>query len=653
MPSQLKTLAFALILAGQGAFAQDAGPGGDPAGEQFFIQVEARTSLAGAQSSVRQFGQGLNNVNGFSLGGGWYGVALGPYASRAEAEAFLGEFLGSGAVPPDSYVESSRVYGRQFWPVGAAVDQTATQAPQVQDVTTADPASDVAALREQLSEDGLSPQAEADTQADAPSGTAAQPGAPETPAAPEAAQAPEAIPETTPETTSEPAADTGPAVIDDETPREARASEGLLTREERDMLQVALRWAGFYEGRIDGAFGPGTRRSMAAWQEASNLEPTGILTTMQRAELLRQYNAVLDGMGMAERVDGRAGIAMQMPMGVVAFDRYEAPFAIYQPTTDLDVQVLLISQPGDARTLNGLYEIMQTLEIVPVEGERRRDSRGFLLTGANDRIVSHTEVGLQDGEIKGFTLIWPAGDEERRSRVLALMQDSYQRMPGVLDPAAVSDAGQAVDLVSGLKVRTPKGNGSGFFVDARGTVLAASATTDQCERVTINGTYDARVVASDAGLGVSLLQPVDPLAPRRVAPFTTDTQRLQSEVAVAGYSFGGVLTAPTLTFGTLEDTQGLNGEQGVKRLAVDAKPGDVGGPVFDAGGNVMGMLLPRDAASGRQLPDQVSFAAKGELILNFLRANGVHASATMDGAPLAPEDLTALAVDTTVLVSCW
>ena len=82
-------------------------------------------------------------------------------------------------------------------------------------------------------------------------------------------------------------------------------------------------------------------------------------------------------------------------------------------------------------------------------------------------------------------------------------------------------------------------------------------------------------------------------------------------------------------------------------------PGDAGGPVFDAGGSVMGMLLPRETEGGRQLPDQVNFAAKGEMILDFLRANGVTAGSQVSGGIMEPEDLTALATDMTVLVSCW
>ncbi len=592
----MKTLFFALVAAlgllVTTARAQD---------DTVFIQIEARTSLASAQQSVRNFTGVVDDINGFSLGGGWYGVALGPYG-RAEAERLLNELRRAGRIPADSYIAFPSSYGQQFWPVGAQV----------------------------ISPGGLTAPVQA------PTVTAEQ--APEAPV--------DAAPE---ETVAEPVQVEEP----DETPRQARASERQLTRDERKELQVALKWAGFYTAAIDGAFGRGTRNSMAAWQGENGFETTGVLTTRQRAVLMQQYNSVLDGMGMAAYADPRVGIAMQLPLGVVSFDRYEAPFALLTPKGDLQARVLLISQQGDRGTMSGLYEIMQTLEIVPLEGERERRRDGFLLTGANNRIVSHTEVTLRDGEIKGFSLIWPAGDEERRTRVLGLMQKSFERIEGVLDPAAITDDGQSVDLVSGLKIRTPKVTASGFFVDNAGTVLTSAAGIQGCSRVTLDGTFEASVTSVDDALGLALLAPKDPIAPRRVVQFQADTPRLQSEVAVAGYSFGGVLRAPSLTYGSLQDLKGLGGEEGLKRLALSALPGDVGGPVFDAGGTVLGMLLPREKAGSRRLPDDVSFAANNDAILGFLRSAGVQVIARGAAGVIDPEDLTALATDTTVLVSCW
>lgn len=587
-----------VLLAGM-ATAQD---------ESVFIQVEARTSLNGAQQGVNEYSAKVPDVNGFSLGGGWYGVAIGPY-SRTEAQRLMVDLQRRGLIPADAYIEGPDAYGRQFWPVGA----------QVLDDLSPRPSPDIA-----------------DPVAAAP---------------PVATTLPAPVPA---QTAPEPVADPIPEPEElEETPRQARASEAALTRDERKELQVALKWAGVYTSGIDGAFGRGTRRAMSDWQAQNGFDTTGVLTTRQRATLFSQYNAILEGMGMANFFDPRSGIALQLPLGAIEFDRYEAPFALFKAKGDPAIQVLLISQPGDRKTMNGLYEIMQTLEIVPLDGARKRDSNGFVLTGENARIVSHTEVGLRNNEIKGFTLIWPAGDEERRSRVLGLMQSSWERIDGVLDPGSVTDDGQAVDLVSGLKVRKPRANASGFFVDNAGTVLTSAATVAGCSRVTLDGVFEAEVVARDDALGVAALRPKQTLSPRSVAAFRTDTPRLQSEVAVAGYSFGGRLSAPTLTFGSLEDLQGLNGEANIARLELAALPGDAGGPVFDGGGLVVGMMQDRSDASARRLPEDVSFVAKSNEVMTFLRSAGVRMQTGGGISIMAAEDLTALAADTTVLVSCW
>jgi hypothetical protein len=123
-------------------------------------------------------------------------------------------------------------------------------------------------------------------------------------------------------------------------------------------------------------------------------------------------------------------------------------------------------------------------------------------------------------------------------------------------------------------------------------------------------------------------------------------------VAVSGFSYEGVLGAPTLTFGKLSDIKGLQGERELKRLALNALPGDAGGPVFDDGGAVMGMLLPNTDGT-RKLPDDVSFAMDSETIRAVLQEAGISVADPIPAGPVAPEDLTEQAQGMTVLVSCW
>ncbi len=443
-----------------------------------------------------------------------------------------------------------------------------------------------------------------------------------------------------------------PLVPGEETVADARASERNLTREDREMVQIALRWESVYNSVIDSDFGAGTRRAMAAWQQLKRYEPTGVLTTLQRQELVDGYTSVLRDLDMRRMNDATAGIEIALPAGLVEFDRYEPPFAHYQPKTDAGVKVILISQSGDRDTLAAMFDILQTLEIVPLNGARELGRNEFTLTGTNEKIVSHTYARLDGDDVKGFTLIWPADDEKRRRLALSEMEATFISIPGAVLPDTVGDATQNIDLLAGLEIRRPERSRSGFYVDQNGGVLTTSEAVRQCTRITLNDETEADVAAEDTVLGLAYLRPRQTLAPISVARLASVEPRLLSDIAIAGYSYGGVLTAPSLTYGTLADVKGLDGDARVQRLDVAAQPGDAGGPVFDGSGAVMGMLLDR-AGGTRQLPEGVNFAADAPVLAEFLSANGGTAFAADPGEPMAPEDLTLLAADMTVLVSCW
>ncbi|WP_282181436.1 serine protease [Aliiroseovarius marinus] len=563
-----------------------------------WIQVEAQPTLGQAEARARAYAGRLEGVSGFRIGGNWYAIVLGPYTERA-AELQLRNLKNAGLIPQDSFVALPDQFRQQYWPVGASTLTAAPiEAPSVE--ATPEPQAETVAL------------------------------APATPAEPV-------------------------VVVQEETKREAQASERALDRDARKALQVALQWEGYYTSAIDGAFGAGTRRSMAAWQTDKGYDPTGVLTTRQRAVLLDSYQSVLDALGMAPFEDQNAGISMAIPAGMVAFDRYEAPFVHFKTKGDSDVQLVMISQTGDQNTLYGLYDILQTLEIVPTEGPRERGKTGFTIEGTDDKISSFTQVKLADGTVKGFTLVWPKGDEKRRDLALRDMRASFASLgdQALADDAGLDDATQSLDLLSGLDIRTPERARSGFYVDGAGRILTTTEAVQSCARISINDEFDANVVATDDALGLALLEPATAQAPISFASFLTAEPRLKSDVAVAGFSYEGRLSAPSLTFGTLSELTGLNGEAELSRLTLAALPGDAGGPVLDAGGSVMGMLLPAGGTTGRTLPADTSFAMDAGTVAAFLAANGVTTSTTDSVTSVDPVELNTKAADMTVLVSCW
>lgn len=584
------------IVAGQPAAAQQA----STSQSVRWIQVEAQPSLREAEASARRYAARLEGVNGFRVGGNWYAIVLGPYTPQA-ADVQLRNLKNAGLIPQDSFIAFSRQFRQQYWPIG---ESTLTSTPiQTPGAPT--------------------PQPEVQTETAAPLPN------------------PAVVPEI--------------ELAQQETKREALASERLLDRDARKALQVALKWGGYYTSTIDGAFGAGTRRSMAAWQGDFGYDPTGVLTTRQRAALLESYQSVLDALGMAAYEDQSAGLSMAIPAAMVEFDRYEAPFVHFKTKGDSGVKLVMISQTGDQNTLYGLYDILQTLEIVPTEGPRERGKNGFTIEGVDDQISSFTQVKLVDGTVKGFTLVWPTGDDKRRNLALGDMKASFASLgpQALADDAGLDAATQSLDLLSGLDIRTPDLSRSGFYVDGSGRILTTSEAVQSCARISINDEFEANVVAAEDDLGLALLEPATAQAPISFASFLTSEPRLKSDVAVAGFSYEGRLSAPSLTFGTVSELTGLNGEAELSRLTLAALPGDAGGPVLDAGGSVMGMLLPAGGTNGRALPADTSFAMDAAKVSAFLTKHGVTTRTTDSVTSIDPVELNTKAADMTVLVSCW
>lgn len=586
--------------------------------QQAWVQIEARPNLLQAQDRARAYASSFGDVEGFALTTGWYAIVLGPYGPD-EARTKLRQLRRNGLIPSDSYVVEGEKFRRQFWPIGAS-----TQVPQTASPATAAPATAAPAVNEP-----------------ATAGSAA----------PDPAVTPDA---------DQSALASANATERPETRAEALRSESQLDRQQREHLQEALNWTGFYDGAIDGDFGPGTRGAMSAWQSASGFEPTGVLTTAQRTTLLDRYQKEQAALGLKTVTDDNAGIEITMPTALVGTPRYDPPFAHYDAKDGSGVRVLLVSEPGDQAALAGLYNLLQTLRIVPMSGPRALKSNSFTISGSDAETSSYSYAVQQDGLIRGFVLAWKTDDGKPMARVLKAMQSSFRPFgKAALDASMVpTPADQRRDLLSGLDVRKPIAARSGFFVDSQGAVLTTDAVLKDCTSITIGADTQARVAHEDHRLGLALLQPEAPLAPRAVARFEGIPPAVGDPAAVAGFAYGGVLSAPVMTYGTLEALTGLTGQTDLRRLSLKALPGDAGGPVFDQGGAVIGMLQPRETdtakhAGGQQLPGNVRFVVGAKALTGLLKTAGLQPDASSRIGSMAPEDLAALGADTTVLVRCW
>lgn len=575
-----------------------------------WIQVEAQPDRKSAMNRIKVYRTRISNVVGFEIEGGWFGIALGPYKSHM-ADALLKEFKEAGLIPPDSFVARGVTYGSQFY-------TPRTSSPQL------------------IAEQSLN-QAEIETT---------------TQVATEMAIATETATGIELESESESEIETEIKLSDAEKLEITKISENALTFDEKKYLQRALAWANHYQGAIDGLYGPETRQAMLDWQIENRYPDTGFMAPAERSLLLNKYTPIISKLNLVQISNLRAGITLLVPRGILGPAKYEAPFVRFEATDNSNTQIILISQVGDAKRLKALFEVIQTLDIVPKGGILNLGEAGFSIETSNDELFTTGFANLIDGKIKGAILVWPSEDEARRLRLKAQIFDSFGSLGGVLPEAEFFETGLLPkDLISGLKIRQPIFARSGVFVNAEGVVLTANRDLELCGSIELGFGTQAKVKAFNSHLAV--LTPMEKISPLGITSFQLGPLKAPRRITAGGYSFGGSLGAPTLTSGLLQEFRDLSGDDKISRLQIDTLPGDAGGPIYDSGGNVIGILLPKSAETERQLPNNVNFSANWNLISSLLNEANISISLTENKPHPDLISLSNAAKNTIALITCW
>jgi hypothetical protein len=568
--------------------------GASVAQDMRWIQIEAQPSLLEAETRARIYAQEFPDTQAHSIGSGWYAITLGPLPED-QADLRMSQLRARAAIPRGSFLATGANYRQRIYPIG----------PTPTAVTPAQTAkADV--VQEEAAQVSVSETVES--------------------AAPE------------------------PSItVPDETLSEARASEGLLSSEEKMDLQRYLQWAGYYNSTIDASIGRGTRRAMAAWQTDNGYEDTGVLTTAQRQRLRAQYFAIFDGLGLETHRDLEAGISIDLPKEVVAFDAYAAPLAHFKSQeTSSPAHVFLISAAGNRGDLAAIYGVLPTLSIVPMNIEKSLNKDRFVITGAGTTTRTFITASHASGEIKGFGLIWPNQNEEQFDRLVVHMRKSFDTFSGTLDPS-LSVAINDPETEFGVVIRKPAFVKSAVFVSDQGHAITDTSDLEQCSALTIGGTYDAEIIArSETGAG--LLSPKSDFNPISYAKLG-NAVRKGDKTFLSSYPYGGRLGLASVTQATVAETSDLSGNTEKFRLDFLAEPGDFGGAILDQSGNLTGILVSQDD-TGRVLPKNVNFAAASDALASMMQSAGLRLSS---GKTQRLDDMALIASAQNILtpIECW
>ena len=219
----------------------------------------------------------------------------------------------------------------------------------------------------------------------------------------------------------------------------------------------------------------------------------------------------------------------------------------------------------------------------------------------------------------------------------------------VVASASISGAAQAAEIY-----------GSGVVIGIHGEVLTNAHVVKQCTRITVRSSAQdsavALVLARDDKNDLAVVRSSTPLS--QVATFRDGPVRAGDAVVALGYPLVGLLaTTANLTVGNVSALAGLGDDSRYLQISAPVQPGNSGGPLLDASGHLVGVVTAKlDAALVARftgdIPQNVNFALKAEVVRTFLDSNGIAYHSAPSDKQLSPADVGDIARPFTLRIEC-
>jgi S1-C subfamily serine protease len=204
--------------------------------------------------------------------------------------------------------------------------------------------------------------------------------------------------------------------------------------------------------------------------------------------------------------------------------------------------------------------------------------------------------------------------------------------------------------------------GTGFVISANGHVVTNQHVVHGCVG-DIQGNLGGeapvklRLVSSDHTNDLALLQAPAPF--KEVATIRDKPVHSGDSVVAIGYPFHGMLTSDfTVTTGIVSSLSGILNDTRYLQISAAVQPGNSGGPLLDADGQIVGMVAAkldalRFAKATGEIPENINFAIKTGMLRDFLDNSAVaYQTATGTKGDLKTSEIAQNARGFTLLISC-
>jgi S1-C subfamily serine protease len=135
--------------------------------------------------------------------------------------------------------------------------------------------------------------------------------------------------------------------------------------------------------------------------------------------------------------------------------------------------------------------------------------------------------------------------------------------------------------------------------------------------------------------------------------------RLGSSVATFGFPLVGALSSGgNFSVGSVTGLSGLRDDSRFLQISAPVQPGNSGGALLDDNANLAGIVSSkmdavRVAQATGDIPQNVNFAIRSNIVMNFLDANGITYQLARDGTKKSETEIATFARQISVKVTCF
>ena len=325
----------------------------------------------------------------------------------------------------------------------------------------------------------------------------------------------------------------------------------------------------------------------------------------------------------------------------------------------LAVNALALARPGDAVAF---WNRAVRADVAYFDGrsdERRQwESTRLRMGDARATAVAVSAVANADSASPA-----PAQDSsstQRRDRGEAAALDPTPRGSYVTVPAtgrAPAPTSKRREVLVG-----PDASGSGFMITRAGYVVTNKHVVRACRQVQVRvgeaTLHVAEVIAVDPDDDLALLK-VDAALPSAVLFRGSPAVRAGEDVVATGYPLSGLLADEVnVTVGTISALAGMRNDKHVLQMTAPVQPGSSGGPLFDASGQLVGVVVTKlnariVAEETGDIPQNVNFAVKATVLQDFLDGAKIDYRVGTSRAERSNADIGDIGREVTVMVQCF